>query len=187
MTALEFPHDDVPVQLPLVYDRRTMEPIPSERLGELFDGMFANRLVAYTAVHEPDGARSVVSTIFLGLDHAIPGGTHDGPVLFETAVFDGTGLVWRARSRTEHEARTAHVHALGDLLATLEREGEQLPSFLLEPTLAAAAAAPHDLAATQPEPESPPEELTPEPELPAPSLPESEQPAPAVPRMEGTP
>lgn len=108
---VEFPHDDLHPPRPAGRDR-TGQPID---IAEL-EAMWAepqNRVVLFTSLVEPDGTRVAVSTIWLGIDHAFEG----DPLVYETAVFDGSGLLQRHRHRDEAAAQAGHVEALLQLLA----------------------------------------------------------------------
>lgn len=53
---------------------------------------------------------SKVSTVFLGLDHAWDG--EDGPILFETMIFDGYYDEFQRRYKTYDEALQGHNDAV---------------------------------------------------------------------------
>lgn len=54
--------------------------------------------------------RSVVSTVFLGVDHGMSGA--DAPVLFETMILGGVADGYQIRTCTWAEARYAHTQAV---------------------------------------------------------------------------
>jgi hypothetical protein len=112
---VEFPHfEHGPTEFAPRYFHRDGTPATEAEAEAAWD----DRGVAWSIVTTKGRTPAIVSTIFLGLDHAFPPAT--GPILFETAVFDGSGLVFRVRSRSESAARQAHASALIDLVAAIE-------------------------------------------------------------------
>lgn len=108
---VEFPHTDLHPPRPAGRDRDG-HPIDLEALEGMWEKP-QDRIVLFTSLVDSDGVRMAVSTIWLGIDHAFEG----DPLVYETAVFDGQGLVQRARHRDEAAAQTGHVEALLQLLA----------------------------------------------------------------------
>lgn len=108
---VEFPHTDLHPPRPAGRDRDG-NPIDLDALEQMWERP-QDRVVLFTSLVDPDGVRMAVSTIWLGIDHAFEG----DPLVYETAVFDGGGLVQRARHRDEAAAQTGHVEALLQLLA----------------------------------------------------------------------
>ena len=114
--VVEFPHETLaPAEYAPRFFTRDGRPATEADAAQAFE----DRGVAWTVIRAKDGSRALVSTVFLALDHGIDGSTA-APILFETAVFDGSGLVFRARSRTESDARAAHASAVIDLVAAIE-------------------------------------------------------------------
>lgn len=73
-------------------------------LGKWFEN-FDNRLVARTQIQD-----AMISTVFLGLDHAWGGGS---PVLFETMIFGGKHDDYQDRYTSLEEAMFGHEYAVG--------------------------------------------------------------------------
>lgn len=63
-----------------------------------------------------EGGPVMVSTVWLGMDHAITVGPHV-PVIFETMVFGGPEHSGQWRYCTEQEARDGHAHVVAALQA----------------------------------------------------------------------
>lgn len=82
----------------MFYDRAG-RPISYERYRELWSSM------DYRVVRQEEVAGAGVSTVWLGIDHAVRG----APVIFETMIFGGEhdGVTWRYP--TEMAARRGHM------------------------------------------------------------------------------
>lgn len=95
----------------MFYDREG-NPISVERFGELVE----EHGVAYKQVAMTTVGRTMVSTVWLGLDHNYSGGP---PLIFETMIFGGPndGDMWRYA--TEEEAKAGH-----ERVVALVREGK---------------------------------------------------------------
>ena len=102
------------------------------RDGEIIDVHAANRLlgdpdykrVGLTEITSASdsGARHLVSTVWLGLDHGHTGGA---PVIFETMVFadgDTARDEWARRYKTEAEAEAGHAEIVTVVAATVADE-----------------------------------------------------------------
>lgn len=110
----------------MFYILRGRTPVPEDdtlKWARWFEDHDEERIVARDLVGD-----TLVSTVFLGVDHAHAGGP---PVLFETMVFSGDSLenaMWRYRTYDEAEAghaavleearRAAHRVDLSDLNET---------------------------------------------------------------------
>jgi hypothetical protein len=101
------------------YDRDGM-PISMERWGELHADVNYRRV----ALDVIDTYR--VSTIWLGLDHAIGFAGEVGPHIFETMVFtNGTGQdVWMHRYSTEGEALAGHESVCAEIRVLMMSDSE---------------------------------------------------------------
>ena len=64
----------------------------------------------------------IVSTVFLGIDHAFHFFGDPRPVLWETMIFEGEHDDWQDRYHTKEEALLGHEHAVK--IATGECEDE---------------------------------------------------------------
>lgn len=128
---VEFPH---PHYGPQAFSPRYYHRDGTPATAEELEAAWADRGVAWTLVRTKGGSSAVVSTIFLALDHAFP--PEAGPILFETAVFDGAGLVFRVRSRSEAAARSSHASAVIDLVAAIENstDDDPFPTATVETT-----------------------------------------------------
>lgn len=61
-------------------------------------------------VKRDETSGGLISTVFLGLDHAF--GDQEGPILFETMIFDGEFDGFQRRYKTYDEALQGHNEAL---------------------------------------------------------------------------
>jgi hypothetical protein len=100
----------------LWYDRQG-NPITEEQWSRLLHDR-TYRHMAYTVVGTPREPRYAVSTLWLGLNYAMPG---DPPEIFETLTFGppGTEVECRGRWCTEAHTLAGHVAVVGELLTEI--------------------------------------------------------------------
>lgn len=72
-----------------------------------------DRTVAKTKIRNKDKTQTIVSTVFLGIDHNFSG--EGEPLLYETMVFGGEHDQEMVRTSTKQEAKQAHLDTVWEV------------------------------------------------------------------------
>jgi hypothetical protein len=89
-----------------ILDGKTPRPVDIQTWAKWEAENPKNKIIKQTTL--PDG--TLISTVFLGLDHAFPRGST--PVLFETMIFGGEHDHFQDRYFTYDEAEIGHEKAI---------------------------------------------------------------------------